>query len=152
MARCGIFRGAPELIEIARAHRRIALLHQPLVGDGLSLHIAYRGVPALAVITVEHVFAGGAVKHRRELIDQIESIVHAAVHAHAADRIVDMRAVAGEQNAALAKGRSDALGDAIDIHVFDLVAAVARKEPLQPLLDAIRVERGLLGLVRPHRE
>ena len=73
-------------------HRGVALLHQPLVGDGLGLDIFHRGVAALAAVEIEQFVAGLAVDDAGELLGEIDAVVDAAVHAHAADRIVEVRA------------------------------------------------------------
>src|SRR5262245_10684611 len=96
-----ILRRAPELVELLRPHRAVALLEQTLVGDGLRLDVLGRGVPALPVVEIERLLAGLAAHHAGKLVRQADRIVDPAVHAHAADRIVDVRRVAGEQDPAL---------------------------------------------------
>src|SRR5215813_748186 len=59
--------GPTQLVEICRAHRWVALLHQALVGDGLGLNVGNGGIPALAVVAVEHLLSGRALDHSRQL-------------------------------------------------------------------------------------
>jgi len=56
-----------------------------------------------------------------ELLAQVGGILEAAVEAHAADRIVDVRGIAGEQHTARAKRGGNALMRDIEIAVHDLV-------------------------------
>src|SRR5215510_534627 len=69
VAPCGlrVVCGPTQLVEICRAHRWVALLHQALVGDGLGLDVGDGGVPALAVVAVEHFLSGLALDHSRQL-------------------------------------------------------------------------------------
>ena len=57
----------------------------------------------------------------RELVGQVGAILQSAIQSHAADRIVDMRAVAGEHDAALAEGRGDPLVGDVEIAMHDLI-------------------------------
>ena len=78
--------------------------------------------------------------------------MHAAVHAHAADRVVDVGAVAREQDAALAERRGDALVHAVEVDVLDVVATGFWEEFLQPRFEPLRRERRVLVLVVGDRE
>src|SRR5580704_3214311 len=76
----------------------------------------------------------------------------AAVHAHAADRIVDVGAVAGEQHAAFVEGRGDALVHGIERVIWNFVFAALLVDALQAALDAGHAQRRFVGLLLGHRE
>ena len=76
----------------------------------------------------------------------------AAVHAHAADRIVDVGAVAGEQHAAFVEGRGDALVHGIERVIGNFVFAALFMDALQAALDAGHAQRRLVGLLLPAPE
>ena len=125
-----IFGLAPQLVVVAPAHRRIALLQQPLVADGLRLGVLDRDMPALPFVAVELRFVGFAVQDAGQLVGEIEGVVHAAVQSHAADRAVDVGGVAGEQHAADAELLRDALMHGVEIAAADVEVAVDAEEPL----------------------
>src|ERR1700730_13679533 len=75
-----------------------------------------------------------------------------AVHAHAADRIVDVAAVAGEQHAAFVEGRGDALVHGVEHIIGYFVVAALLMDALQAALDAGHAQRRLVGLLLRHRE
>src|SRR5688572_10127494 len=80
---CDLGEGAPEL-EAVRFEIALVL-------DRLLLDVFQRDQPPLAVIALElglRLFAAPDLHHAR---GQIDGVVDAAVHAHAAERIVDMR-------------------------------------------------------------
>ena len=85
----GLLRGAVLLLDVA------------LVFDGLALEIFLRHGAALAVIEDEQILAG-ATQHPLQLVREIEGVVEAEVHAHAAQGIVDVGGVSGHQKAAIA--------------------------------------------------
>ena len=95
--------GAPQLVVVALAHGGIVFLQQPLVADGLRLGVLDGDMPALPRVAVEHVLVGFAAQDADQLVGQIERVVDAAVHAHAADRAVHMGGIAGENRAARAE-------------------------------------------------
>ena len=103
------FRHAPQLVEVLAADHRIFFLQRLLVLDRLRLDEIDLRLAALARVAVEHARIGAAIPDAGKLIGKIDRVVDAAVHAHAADRIVDVRAVTGKQHAALVEGRGDTL-------------------------------------------
>ncbi len=139
----------------ARGHRsprharnRLALLpldvrdlrsHQRLVRDGVLLHELHAHLPPLAVVEREQ-FAGIATgMDADQLVRKVPRIVDPAIHAHAAERVVDVRGIAREQHAAAVVGARDALVHAVERAVHELVGAVVRGHVMQALLDpAIR--------------
>src|SRR5262245_16079325 len=80
---------------------RVLLLDIALVLDGLALEIFLRHRAALTVIEIESIVARAVLDDRRELVGEIEGVVEAEIHAHAAQRIVDVRGIAGEEEAAV---------------------------------------------------
>src|SRR5262249_50201060 len=85
-----------------------------LVLDRLFLDIFLGDEAALLLEGVELAVALRALPHRGEALGQVDGIMDAAVHSHAAERIVDVRGIADEKRAALAKARGDALMHAIE--------------------------------------
>src|SRR3984957_14759459 len=75
-----------------------------------------------------------------------------AVHAHAADRIVDVGAVAGEQHAAFVEGRGDALVHGVERVIGNFVIAALLVDALQAALDAGHAQRRFVGLLFRHRK
>ena len=90
-----------------------------------------RDVAALALVAVEHVVVGLAAEDLDQLVGEVERVVHAAVHAHGADRRVHMRGVAGEDRAARAELGRDPLVHRVDIAADNLVVLADRQEALQ---------------------
>ena len=58
-------RGAAELVMIAPAHGRVALLEKTAVADGLRLGVLHRDVAALALVAVELLLARIAAQDAR---------------------------------------------------------------------------------------
>ena len=71
-------------------------------------------------------------------------VVQAAIHVHAATRVGDMRTVAGQQHAATAVARGDALADTIDVGRCDRQVGLKRQEIAQQRLDESRVQRPII--------
>src|SRR5262245_2149073 len=111
--------GSTQLVVEFLALDRVLLLDIALVLDSLALQVFLRNGAALAVVLIEHIFIRGALNDRSELVGQIERVVEAEIHAHAAERIVDVGGVAGKEKPAVPIARSDALVHAIDIAVDD---------------------------------
>src|SRR5438477_7525616 len=123
-------------LEIATADLGIALLQQPLVALGDGIDRIDRGRLSLELIACELVLATLTVPDASEPLGQAEGVVKAAVETHAAERVVDMRGVARQENAVFAICRGDALADAIDRTHDDLIRLRARQEVLQAALNA----------------
>src|SRR5580692_10075517 len=134
------------------AHLRVLLLQRLLVLNGLRLHVIDLGLAALARIAVEHACLGTAEPNVGQFLGEIDRVVDAAVHAHAADRVVDVGAVAGEQHAAFVEGRGDALVHGIERVIGNFVFAALLMDALQAALDAGHAQRRLVGLLFRHRE
>nr|WP_262401976.1 hypothetical protein [Actinomadura sp. CNU-125] len=79
-------------------------------------------------------------------------VVDAAVHAEAAQRVVDVRGVAGQQHPADAEPLGDPLVHPVDPGVGDRVVAVQFDDALHAPLDRGGVEGGLVRLALRHRE
>ena len=130
----GIGRHGAQIVEIALARFRLARLQALLVGDRLLLHELDRHGAALEAVEIEQAL-GRARHYLEQLVAQIGRVLDAAVEAHAADRIVDMGGVAGEQHAALAEARRHPLVGDVEIAVDDFVGARRREISLHARLD-----------------
>src|SRR5262249_54864961 len=84
-----------------------------------------------------------------EAFRELDAIVYPAVQPQAADRVIDMCRVAGEQDTALAESRCHALVHLIEIAVDNRIWRRRGKEALQPRLHARVAQRSLVGLFRP---
>ena len=84
-----------------------------------------------------------------EQAGQLDRVVDAEVEAEPAERIVDVGGVAGEEHAALAEARRDALVDVVEIAVDDVVGPSLGRKLLQPLLGRRRVHQFVVGLLGP---
>src|SRR5204863_958545 len=65
------------------------------------------------------------------------------------ERIVEMRGIAGQQHAAGAERRADALMDAVDRPLNGFIPSCLRYHHLQALSYAIVPERRFVGLIGP---
>jgi len=134
----------------SRCLRRVTgsfFLERLLVLDRLRLHVVDLRLAALAGVAVEHPMFGAPEPDIGELVGKVHRVMDAAVHAHAADGIVDMGAVAGEQHAALVEGGGDPLMHGIERVIRDLVFAALGVDALQAALDAFHAQRLLVGFV-----
>src|SRR6516162_2676334 len=134
------------------ADLRVLLLQRLLVLNRLRLDVIDLGLAALPRVAVEHARLGAIEPHVGELVGEIDRVVDAAVHAHAADRVVDVGAVAGEQRAALVEGRGDALVDGVERVIGNVVVAALVVDALEAALDAGHAQRSLVALVLRHRK
>src|SRR5262245_31134657 len=96
-------------------------LEVAFVLDGSLLDVFKRHCPALAIITLETGVGLASVPDVDHARGQIDRVMDAAVHAHAAERVVDMRRVAGEKNAPLLKRLRDPLVHLVKRRMRDLV-------------------------------
>src|SRR2546421_11690789 len=81
------------------------------------------------------------------VLRNVERVMDAAVHAHAAKRVVKVRGIAGEEYASLAIALRHALVNRIERAMRDVVAPRLRMHALQPPLDGrIRKNVGLAFL------
>src|ERR1051326_1339748 len=90
------------LLEIATADLGIALLQQSLVALGDGIDRIDRGGLSLGLIARELLLAACSVPDASEPLGPAEGVVKTAVETHAAERVVDMRGVPRQENAALA--------------------------------------------------
>src|SRR5437764_11288906 len=86
-------------LEIAMANLGIALLQQSLVALGDGIDRIDRGRLSLELIARKLVLAALSVPDASEPPGQAEGVVKAAVESHAAERVIDMRCVPGQENA-----------------------------------------------------
>src|ERR1700716_528772 len=96
----GIARDGSQLVAEPRLLGRIARFQIALVLDRVLLHIFERDQPALCVVAVELAVAGLAGPDPRQPFGEVDDVMDAAVHAHAAERIVDVGGVADQEGAA----------------------------------------------------
>src|ERR1700730_13268443 len=127
----GVICRALHLLAIFSSRGRVALLHIFLVGDGRGLHVLNRHVAALARIAVERALVLYAAQHSQQVGGEIDRIMNAAVHPHRTDRAVEMRGIASENDAALAKRGSDALMHHVGIIENDVVGLRSRVKALE---------------------
>ena len=120
---------------VTPARCRVLLLEQLFVPLGLHLGVIDRDVTALPRVAVKHVEIAGAVQDRDELAAEVDGVMDAAVHAHRADRAVDVGGIAGEDRAPGAERGRHALMHRVENAVDDLVRLGAGQEPLQLILD-----------------
>ena len=73
------------------AHGWVLFFEQLFVGDGLRLNIFNRRQTTLAVIACKKRLCIATAINFDQLARQRDAILEAAIHAHAANRIVDMR-------------------------------------------------------------
>jgi hypothetical protein len=77
----------------------------------------------LQIVEIEKALWRRIQKNADQLVRQVHRVLDAPVQTHAADRIVDMRRIAGEQHAAVA----EAFGDALMRHIKEGCDARFRK-------------------------
>jgi hypothetical protein len=73
------------------------------VGDGLFLHVLHVDRPAARIVAIKLVGAFFAAQDLDEQVRQFDGVVNSAVETKPADRVVDVRSVAGEESAAWLK-------------------------------------------------
>ncbi len=137
---------------IALSDNGVTLFQQTLVAHGLRLGVLHGDVAALTVIAIELRLLRFAQQDPRQLVREVEGVVHAAVEAHASDRTVHMRGVAQEQHAADAERLRHPLVHGIEITAADLEISVDRQEPFQAGLHRLRPREVLLVFVGIGRE
>ena len=95
---------ATHLLAVLSTPRRIALLHVLFVGDRGGLHVRRRNMAALPRIAIEQRSRfPRRIRRGSRLLSKVDGIMDAAVHAHGADRAVEMGGIAGQQHSALAE-------------------------------------------------
>ena len=88
------------------ANRRVFFFERFFISDSLRLNVINLRLAALPRIAIEQAHLGTAEPDLGEFYGKVDGIVDAAVHTHAADRIVDMGAIANEQHATFVEGLS----------------------------------------------
>ena len=101
------------------------------VADGLRLDIFDGDGAALAVILVQEVFVAALGQDLDQLFGQVDAVVDAAVHAHAAQGVVHVGTIAGQQDAPVAVGFGNPLVDPIDGQMIGAVLAAVRHQAFQ---------------------
>src|SRR6185437_9014282 len=110
-----------QFVETFAANGGILLLQQAFVGDRLRLHIFDGSRAPLPVETIKQRVGIAAVRNVNELARQRDPVLESAVHAHTADRIIDVRRIAGEQNPAAAEAPGDPLMHVVHVAVDDWI-------------------------------
>ena len=114
----------------------VALADDLLIAVGLLLHRLDRNGAPLPVVAVEQAIVGAGIDPL-ELVRQVEGVLDAAVHAHAAERIVDMRCIAGKQHAPVPKAFRHPLVHVIDRAVRNVIRLGPRHNALQHALQVL---------------
>ena len=123
-----------------------------LVLDGLLLDGFERHQPPLPVVALELVLGRLAVPDLREPRGEIDRVVDAAVHAHAAERIVDVGGVADQERAAELEGLRHPLMHLVERGVRDLVVGDARHHARHQRLRELLRLHALVACVLVHQE
>jgi hypothetical protein len=85
-------------------------------------------------------------------VAQVQRVVDASIHSHAAERIVDVRRVSRQKHAPDAVVRRHALVNPIERAVHCFISFVPRKYPAQPLLRRLFGKNLLVALVMRRKE
>src|SRR5215472_4067879 len=96
------------------ANRGIFFLKRFFVLYGLCLNVIDLCFAALPRVAIQQIHLGTAEPNLGKFISEIDCVVDAPVHAHPADRIVDMGAIADKQHATLVEGLSYTLMHGIE--------------------------------------
>ena len=145
-------RGHQRLLALA-LRIRFFRLHQFLVVDGVPLDEINRDAAALAVVLLKQgdmilPLPGDA----DQLVRQVERVMQAAVHAHAAQGIVDMGCVPGQRHAVPEIGFRYALVHPVQGAVPDPVIFISPVETLQAFLYMRIAEQFVIAVLRCGRE
>ena len=89
---------------------------------------------ATARIAIEQAFVV-ARQYPGDCLCQCKSIVHAAIHAHAARRRVEVRCISGEDHIALPVRFNNPVVDPVGPNFHDLVRRIKGNDPLQLVFD-----------------
>lgn len=145
-------RSRPQGRVAASARRWVFFLEPLLVGDGLLLDVFDVQRPAPFIVAVETVGRRFAAHDLAEQTGKLNGVVNTEIQAEPAQRIVDVRGVAGKEDAALAETRRHPLVDSINVAVKNRIVARFREEILQPLLHRVLVESLLFRFAWARRE
>src|SRR6516162_230231 len=143
---------------VGRDLRKVAAELSPIrleiafVLDRLSLDVFARHRPSLAIIAREIVLRLSSVPGLDQARRQVDRVVDAAVHAHPAERIVDMRGVAGEKSASALKRFRHPLVHFIEGGMRDLVIGNAGDYRAHERLRKLPAQRQLVAFVRRDRK
>ena len=103
----------PQRRVAASARCRILFLEPLLVGDGLLLDIFDVQRPAPLIVAIETIGGRFAAHDLAEQSGKLDRVVNAEIQAKPAERIVDVRGVAGKEDAAFAERRRHPLVDVV---------------------------------------
>src|SRR5689334_887664 len=134
------------------ANRRVFFFERFFVLDGLRLNVIDLRLAALPRVAIEQARLGTAEPDLGEFFGKIDGVVDAAVHAHAADRIVHMGAIADEQHATLVEGLGYTLMHRVERVIGNIIVAALLMDTLQTALETRNAQCFLIGLRLRHRE
>ena len=119
---------------VITAYRRVLLLEQAPVADGLCLGMRKGDMPALAFVAIEDILVCFSMPDRDKLVRQIEGVMDAAVHPHGPDGTVHMGGVARQDHSPDPKFFRHALVDHVKIACDDVERSAGRQKSLQSCL------------------
>src|SRR6266446_10535841 len=119
-----------QLIQVLPAPLFGFLVEPPEVLDRMLLDVFEVHGAALAHVEVEQRFVGLAATHFSELFGEVERIVDPSVQSEGAHGVVQVRGVAGEQDASRAEVLGHALVHLVEALVLDPVTLLPRQEIL----------------------
>jgi hypothetical protein len=108
--------GLQALAELVAGRFQVLLVLNGVFLDGFQRH-----APPLPVVEIELGLGRLAAPHRGELGREINCIVNAAVHTHAAERVVDVGGVANKERAAQSERLGHPLMHLVERDVVDPV-------------------------------
>src|SRR5579863_4630762 len=97
-----IGRDRRELLEISRARRGVFFFYALLVGDGLLLDEFNVQRPAMLIVEIKRAGRRLAADDAAQEAAQLDRVMNAEIKSKPAERIVDVRGIAGEKHTALA--------------------------------------------------
>ena len=117
------------------AHLRVPLVQHLPVPQRLRLHHIEGNLPPLPLIPRE-AFDRGAPPDGSELAGEVHRIMHPAIHAHPAERVVHMRRIPGQRDAADDVALRHPLMHAVGGAVLQLIGHAGRQHALHAGLDS----------------
>src|SRR6516165_6658391 len=119
-----------------------------LVLDRLFLDVFERHQAALPVVALELALGLAVMPDLDEARGQVDRVMNATVHAHAAQRVVDMRGVAGEERASALERLRHSLVHFVKRDVSDIVIGDAGHHRGHERLREVAAYRELVAFVR----
>src|SRR5262249_49791189 len=133
-------------------NRRVFFFERFFVLDSLRLNVINLRFAALPRVAIEQAHLGTAEPDLSEFFREVDGVMDAAVHTHAADRIVDMGTIANEQHATLVKGLSHTLMHRVKRIIGNIIIPALLMDTVQAALKTRTAQRFFIGLRLRHRE